>query len=128
MGCYGIGIGRIMASIAEQNIREGKIVWPKEIAPFEVAIVPINVNNDNQMFLATSLYNDLKTNNVDVVFDDRDERAGVKFNDLELIGIPLRITVGRDAENGLVELLYNEEKLLLSVEEAKKKILEIFSK
>ncbi len=128
MGCYGIGIGRIMASIAEQNINDGKIVWPKEIAPFEVAIVPINVNNDNQMFLATSLYNDLKANNVDVVFDDRDERAGVKFNDLELIGVPVRITIGRDAENGLVELLYNEEKLLLSVEEAKKKILEIFSK
>lgn len=128
MGCYGIGVGRIMASICEQRIKEGKMSWPKEIAPFEVAIVPININNDNQMFIANSLYNDLKNNDIDVVLDDRNERAGVKFNDLELMGIPLRITVGRDADNGLVELLYNEEKLLLSVEDAKEKILEIFSK
>lgn len=125
MGCYGIGVGRIMASIVEQRIEDDKLIWPKEIAPFEVAIVPINSKDEIQMSLANKIYDELNTNGIDVVFDDRAERPGVKFNDIELMGVPIRITVGRKAEENIVEFKYNNETILINWDKILDKIKEI---
>ncbi len=103
MGCYGIGVGRTMASIIEQNNDEYGIVWPMSVAPYQVIIIPINISNEVQATLANQLYTSLQENGVEVLFDDRKERPGVKFNDAELIGIPIRITVGKKAGEGIVE-------------------------
>ncbi|HLV49639.1 MAG TPA: proline--tRNA ligase [Erysipelothrix sp.] len=103
MGSYGIGIGRTMAAVVEQNADERGINWPKALAPFKVAIVVINMKNEDHVNYANNLYETLMKQGVEVILDDRDQRAGVKFNDMELIGIPYRITIGRGLENGLVE-------------------------
>jgi len=103
MGSYGIGIGRCMAALVEQNHDDFGIQWPMSVAPFEVGIVIINVKVTQQVEIANQLYEQLKTLGVDVLLDDRDERAGVKFNDMDLCGIPLRITVGKTIEQGQVE-------------------------
>jgi prolyl-tRNA synthetase len=95
MGCYGIGIGRTVAACIEQNHDEEGIVWPFALAPYHVIITPVNINEDDVFKTATSIYNDLQAAGIEVILDDRDERAGVKFKDADLIGIPLRITVGR---------------------------------
>lgn len=108
MGCYGIGLGRIMASIVEQKSDEYGIIWPVTVAPFKVAIVLIDKQDDKQKAIANALYNELTRNHIDVILDDRDERAGVKFNDMDLIGIPYRITVGRKVKDDLVELKIRE--------------------
>ncbi len=108
MGCYGIGLGRIMASVVEQRNDEKGIIWPVNIAPFKVSIVLINKDDDLQKSIANALYNNLITNNIETILDDRDVRAGVKFNDMDLIGIPYRITVGKKALNSLVELKVRE--------------------
>lgn len=97
MGCYGIGVGRTMAAAVEQNNDENGIIWPKAIAPFEVVVVPVNAKNEEQLQLAESIYADLKKAGVDALLDDRKDRAGVKFKDADLIGYPLRITVGPKA-------------------------------
>ncbi|MBR0358139.1 MAG: proline--tRNA ligase, partial [Selenomonadaceae bacterium] len=97
MGCYGIGVGRTMAAAVEQNNDEDGIIWPKAIAPFEVVVVPVNAKNEEQLQLAESIYAELKKAGVDVLLDDRKDRAGVKFKDADLIGYPLRITVGPKA-------------------------------
>ncbi|MBQ2009234.1 MAG: proline--tRNA ligase, partial [Selenomonadaceae bacterium] len=97
MGCYGIGVGRTMAAAVEQNNDEDGIIWPKAIAPFEVVVVPVNAKNEEQLQLAESIYIELKKAGVDVLLDDRKDRAGVKFKDADLIGYPLRITVGPKA-------------------------------
>lgn len=107
MGSYGIGPGRCLAAIVEQNHSDKGIVWPKNIAPIQVALVPINVKNDEQMKAAELLYDQLKQAGHDVLLDDRDERAGIKFNDMELIGAYVRITIGRDIKDGKVELKIN---------------------
>ena len=104
MGCYGIGIGRIIASVIEQNHDDKGIIWPMIIAPYKVAIVLIDKNNDIQSEMAEKLYSNLTASNIDTILDDRDERAGVKFNDMDLIGIPIRITIGKKAKDGEVEL------------------------
>ena len=104
MGCYGIGLGRIMASIVEQKSDEKGIIWPLNIAPFKVGIVLIDKKDDKQVELANKLYDELNKKDIDVILDDRDERAGVKFNDMDLIGIPYRITIGKKINEGLVEL------------------------
>lgn len=104
MGCYGIGIGRCIASIVEQYHDDKGIIWPENIAPYKVAICPTNTKDETQMALANKIYESLYTHNVEVILDDRDERAGVKFKDMELIGIPYRITVGRKAVDNIVEL------------------------
>ncbi len=103
MGSYGIGLGRCMAAIVEQHHDENGIIWPKSVAPFSVAVVVINVDDVIQMQLATNIYESLKNQNIDVIFDDRNERPGVKFKDMELIGIPLRIVVGKKANENIVE-------------------------
>lgn len=104
MGSYGIGPARCMAAIVEQNNEENAILWPKNIAPIQVAIVVINMKDENQVALGEKLYQEVKALGYDVVLDDRDERAGVKFNDMELVGAYLRVTIGNKAAKGLVEL------------------------
>ena len=105
MGCYGIGVGRTMAAAIEQNNDKDGIIWPRAIAPFEVVVVPVNAKVPEQLELAEKIYGELKTAGVDVLLDDRKERAGVKFKDCDLIGYPIRVTVGPKAvEEGLIEL------------------------
>ncbi len=105
MGCYGIGVGRTAAAAVEQNHDEHGIIWPYPIAPFQVLIVPLDVDDDEVMKLSDSLYNTLTSEGVEVLLDDRQERPGAKFKDADLIGIPLRITIGvRDLKKGLVEI------------------------
>jgi prolyl-tRNA synthetase len=104
MGCYGIGIGRILASVIEQHNDDAGMILPVSIAPYQVIIVPVNTKDETIMDYANKLYKDMRDNNIDVMLDDRDERAGVKFNDADLIGIPLRITIGKKLSDGLVEV------------------------
>jgi prolyl-tRNA synthetase len=94
MGCYGIGVGRTVAAIIEQNNDDKGIIWPMPVSPFQVIIVPVNVNDRAAAEAAENLYGTLRKRGIEVLLDDRDERAGVKFNDADLIGIPLRITLG----------------------------------
>ncbi|MEI7591360.1 MAG: His/Gly/Thr/Pro-type tRNA ligase C-terminal domain-containing protein, partial [Deltaproteobacteria bacterium] len=94
MGCYGIGIGRTVAASIEQNHDENGIIWPIAIAPFEVIITTVNINDIASYDYANQLYELLNERGVDVIIDDRDERAGVKFNDADLLGIPFRVTIG----------------------------------
>lgn len=96
MGCYGIGVSRTLAAAIEQYHDENGIIWPRAIAPFEVVIVPINAKDEALMQASTSIYNTLLSDNVDVLLDDRKDRAGVKFKDADLIGYPLRITVSKN--------------------------------
>ena len=103
MGCYGIGISRTLMASVEQHSTDEGIVWPDEISPFKVHIIPINMKNDEQRELAFKVYNDLVAQGVEVLIDDREERAGVKFKDADLIGLPIRIVVGKDAVDGNVE-------------------------
>lgn len=109
MGSYGIGSGRCMAAIVEQNHNEKGILWPKHLAPIQVAVVVVNTKKQEQAEAGEALYRELLKTGLDVCIDDRDERIGVKFNDMELIGVYARITVGRDVEAGLVELKLADE-------------------
>ena len=97
MGCYGVGVSRTMAAAIEQHHDDDGIIWPVAIAPYQVVIVPINIKDEAQMTLCEKLYEELKSAGVEVVFDDRDERSGVKFKDADLIGYPVRITIGPKA-------------------------------
>ena len=103
MGCYEIGIGRIMASLAEQRNDEFGLNWPLSVAPFKVALVLINEEDSKQKEVADYIYDTLTSNNISVIYDNRNERPGVKFKDMDLIGIPLRITVGKKAVEDIVE-------------------------
>ena len=105
MGCYGIGVGRTMAAAIEQNNDEHGIIWPRAIAPYEVVVVAVNAKVPEQLAYAEEVYEDLRTAGVDVLLDDRRERAGVKFNDCDLIGYPVRIAIGpKTIENGSIEV------------------------
>ena len=104
MGSYGIGVERIMASAIELHHDADGIVWPKAIAPFDCVVTITNMKQDDLREAAEKLYQDLQRAGLDVLLDDREERAGVKFKDADLIGIPYRITVGKKAADGLVEL------------------------
>ncbi len=120
MGCYGIGVSRLISAIIEQNNDAAGIIWPKEITPFEVIILPLDITNPVIMNLAQSFYQELKSSGVEVLFDNRDERAGVKFKDAELLGIPLQVIVGKESsKNNLLELKYRttNERLILKPEE-----------
>ena len=111
MGCYGIGIGRCVAAAIEQGHDENGIVFPISIAPFEVIVLPVQMNEADVVKEAEKIYHKLLESGIDVLIDDRDERAGVKFNDADLIGIPIRITVGKKAlKEGKVELKLRSEK------------------
>jgi len=104
MGCYGIGVSRTLAAIVEQFNDEKGIVWPKNLAPFDVHVITVNTKNDEQVQLSEDIYKMLKENGHDVLVDDRNERVGVKFADADLFGIPVRIVVGKRAPEGIVEL------------------------
>jgi len=105
MGCYGIGVSRLAQAAVEQHHDQAGICWPLAIAPFEAIVVVANMNDETQQQLGEQLYNTLRANGIDALLDDRSERAGVKFKDADLIGIPWRVVVGRDAASGQVELV-----------------------
>jgi prolyl-tRNA synthetase len=110
MGCYGIGISRMMAAAVEQNHDANGIIWPISIAPFQVLILPINYKDEKLRAAADKLYRDLQQRGVDVLLDERDERPGVKFKDGDLVGIPLRVTIGaKGLEKGCIELRTRRE-------------------
>ncbi|WP_022850766.1 proline--tRNA ligase [Limisalsivibrio acetivorans] len=105
MGCYGIGITRVVAAAIEQNHDEKGIIWPVQLAPYKVVVVPVNTNDEAVMNMAENIYKELESLNVEVMLDDRDERAGVKFTDAELVGYPIRVTIGKKAlAEGNVEI------------------------
>ena len=108
MGCYGIGITRTAAAAIEAHHDDFGIKWPVAIAPYHVVVIPVSTNDELQMSVATKIYEDLKNAGIEVVFDDRDERPGVKFKDADLIGFPYRITVGKTITDGLVEFKVRE--------------------
>lgn len=103
MGCYGIGVSRTLSAIVEQNNDDNGIIWPKSVTPFEVHLITINPKKEDQRELGDQLYSELQSS-FDVLYDDRKERAGVKFNDADLIGIPVRVVVGKRAAEGIVEV------------------------
>ena len=103
MGSYGIGINRTMATIIEQHHDDNGIIWPINIAPYKCIVVPVSIKDEEQMRIAEEIYNNLEKLGLDVLMDDRAERTGVKFKDADLIGIPMRITVGRNITDGKVE-------------------------
>ena len=127
MGCYGIGVGRVMAAIIEQSHDDNGMIWPMNIAPYKVCIVVVKTNDEQQMKLANEIYDKLLKAGIEPLLDDRDERVGVKFKDMELIGIPMRITVGRDAVNDQVEFILRTEteKQVITSEEAINKVIEL---
>ena len=124
MGCYGIGVTRIAQAAIEQNHDQKGICWPIQISPFTVIIIPTNLKDPIQSDLTEQIYNNFLSNKIDVLLDDRNDRAGVKFKDAELIGIPFQIIIGRDSVNKEVELLSrtNNTKLKISTD----KLLETF--
>lgn len=124
MGCYGIGIERIIAALVEQNHDEKGIIWPMNIAPFKVCIVQISDKDEKQKEVANNLYNTLNSMGIDTLLDDRNERPGVKFNDMDLIGIPVRITVGKKVEENNVEfkLRNSDEVEIVSIDGVIEKI------
>ena len=109
MGSYGIGIERILSAIVEQNNDEKGIIFPMNVAPYKVAIVVINPKEEKQLEIGNELYNSLNEMGIDSLIDDRTERAGVKFNDMDLLGIPVRITVGKKINDGIVEIKLRKE-------------------
>ena len=123
MGCYGIGVSRVISAIIEQHNDEKGIIWPKEVAPFQVHLVCVDVKKQEQLELSEKLYAELTSAGYTVLYDDRAERAGVKFNDADLIGIPLQIIVGKKATDEIVEV--KERKTLEKVDTS---ITEVLSK
>lgn len=130
MGCYGIGVERTAAAVIEQHHDENGIIWPLAIAPYHVVVVPVNMKKEEQVEAAEKIYNELKDMGVEVLLDDRDERVGFKFKDSELIGIPMRITVGKDITDGKVEFKLRSEsdKEVITLDEIKSKIESEFAK
>ena len=109
MGSYGIGIERILSAIVEQNHDEKGIIFPMNIAPYKVAVVVINPKEEKQLEAGNELYNNLNKIGIDCLIDDRTERAGVKFNDIDLLGIPIRITIGKKINDGIIEIKTRKE-------------------
>ncbi len=129
MGCYGIGVTRTMAAIVEQHHDDNGIIWPMAVAPYHVIITLVKPDDEVQAGVAESLYQELTSKGAEVLLDDRKERPGVKFKDADLIGIPVRITVGRDAADGVVEFKERakEENEKITVEEAAAKALALIA-
>ncbi|MGI6227931.1 MAG: proline--tRNA ligase, partial [Peptococcales bacterium] len=129
MGCYGIGVTRTMAAAVEQNNDENGIIWPKAIAPFQVIIIPISAKDQEHMSIAENLYNKLVELGIETVLDDRNERPGVKFKDADLIGFPIRLTIGKKSvTEGLVEykLRTEQESKNIPIEEVVEEIVQYF--
>ena len=108
MGCYGIGVSRILAAVAEQHNDANGLKWPKQLSPYDLHLVTINMKDEAQTKLSEELYHLLKSYRYDILHDDRDERAGVKFTDADLIGLPVRLTIGKKAQEGIVEVRFRE--------------------
>jgi len=122
MGCYGIGVSRLIAAIIEVNNDAGGIIWPKEVAPFDVQILPLQVTDQGAFGLAQKYHDELKRSGLDVLLDDRDESPGRKFNDADLIGIPLRVIIGKRAlAQGQVEIKVRRTGQVMSVDKDKVK-------
>ena len=116
MGCYGIGVGRTVAATIEQNHDKDGIIFPIPISPFEVIVLPLQIHETSVIEAAEVIYAELLDNDVDVLLDDRDDRAGVKFNDADLLGTPVRVTVGlRGIRNGQVEIKLRTEPKTINV-------------
>ncbi|MCF0110450.1 MAG: proline--tRNA ligase [Erysipelotrichaceae bacterium] len=126
MGSYGLGLCRTMAALVEQNHDDNGIIWPVSVAPYKVAVVCINIKNEEQVALSNQIYESFTKAGIDVILDDRDERAGVKFKDMDLIGIPYRVTVGKLAGEGKVEFKPRtaSEAVTVTVDEAVNMVLE----
>lgn len=110
MGCYGLGVSRTLQAIVEVHHDESGIIWPISVAPYTVVIVIVNSEDELQNKTAETIYNKLLEHNIEVILDDRDERAGIKFKDADLIGYPLRITCGRGSQQGRVEIKWRNQK------------------
>ena len=130
MGCYGFGVSRTMAAAVEQNYDENGIIWPVPIAPFQVIVVPVNIKQETQWEAAQKVYTELQEAGIEVLLDDRDERAGVKFKDADLIGIPVRITIGPKAlqENSVeMKKRWDQESCLVRFDQLLEQLQEILS-
>jgi len=131
MGCYGIGLGRLMAAEVEHNHDDKGIIWPLSIAPYHVYLCPLSLNKDDVLSVSENIYNSLQESGIEVLYDDRDVSAGIKFNDADLLGIPLRLTVSpRTLKNQTIELKWRTEKesqfisLKDAVDDIKKQLVE----
>jgi prolyl-tRNA synthetase len=128
MGCYGIGVGRLMAAAVEQNHDDKGIIWPASIAPFQIHICPLRLEETIVAETAEKLYQELTATGYEVLYDDRNESAGIKFNDADLLGIPVRLTVSpRSLQKGMVELKLRRDKdvTMVAVDELAGKIKEL---
>lgn len=119
MGSHGVGVSRTMAAIVEQNYDEDGIIWPLSVAPYEVVVTIVNMKSEEQVELGEKLYSELQDMGIEVLLDDRDERAGVKFKDSDLLGTPIRITVGKKAVENIVEYSLRKDKEKEEVEVSK---------
>ena len=130
MGCYGIGVERTVAAVIEQHHDENGIIWPLAIVPYHVVVVPVNVKKEEHLENAEKIYKELEAAGVEVLLDDRNERAGFKFKDSDLLGIPMRITVGKDIVDGKVEFKLRKEadKEIISVDEVLDRVKAEFAK
>ncbi|MGL5950975.1 MAG: proline--tRNA ligase [Cetobacterium sp.] len=129
MGCYGIGVTRTMASVIEQHHDENGIIWPLSVAPYHISVIPVNIKDEAQMEIANKLYSELRSLGVDALLDDRNERPGVKFKDSELIGIPMRVTVGKKITEDEVEFkLRDGEMEVIKIKEVIDKVKAQFEK
>src|SRR4030043_862553 len=127
MGCYGIGVGRTVAAAIEQSYDENGVIFPMPLAPFQVILLPVNIKNEFLRDKAEELYQNLLKEGMEVLYDDREETPGVKFKDADLIGIPLRVTLGeKNLKKGLIEIkkrrtgeifLVKKEKVLSKIKE-----------
>jgi prolyl-tRNA synthetase len=129
MGCYGIGVGRTVAAAIEQHYDKNGIIFPSSIAPFQVTVVSVNPRDPVVSEASERIYGKLAHAGLEVLFDDRDERPGIKFKDADLIGIPLRVTVGEKAKDGVFDIKVRKtgEVLLVREEEVVEKIREMSS-
>ena len=127
MGCYGIGVSRTLSAIVEQHHDDNGIIWPVAVAPYHVIVTVIKPGDETQMKAGEYIYERLQAAGVEVLLDDRNERPGVKFKDADLIGIPVRITVGRGAADGNIEykLRRDTEKEDIAIEKGIKRAIEI---
>jgi len=131
MGCYGIGVSRLIPAIIEENNDKDGIIWPKEIAPFDVEIVTVNANDQLISNTALLIHQQLEQQGLEVLFDDRDERAGIKFKDADLLGIPLRITLGERfrKENKIeIQIRRTKESRVCNLDEVKIIVLDLLGK
>ena len=111
MGCYGIGVGRVLAAAIEQNHDDKGIIWPMPIAPYHIYLCPLYLENPKVATAAENLYADLESRGLEVLFDDRNESPGIKFNDADLLGIPVRVTLSpRTLEKNSVEVKLRPDK------------------